>query len=177
MTDTNDDLKTELPPGAEGQRPGSRHASEPSRSIGGWSGQKPGRSTGEFLAALHGAILFSVAETGSFNMKQLDHRAEHYLGVSNKEVTIHAGQLVGRPIKDYKLAKMIVLRTLMENARIGHSPELDPDLMDDLQAKEPELFADASTAAASVPSAEPEDDLEDNTDGEQEAEERENEAH
>lgn len=41
------------------------------RSPGGWGNEQPSRSTEAFLSTLHGAVLESIIETGSFNTKQL----------------------------------------------------------------------------------------------------------
>lgn len=102
-------------------------------SPGGWGGQNPGRTTDAFMAALLGAILASILETGAFNMKQLDHRAGFaYLGVSNKELAIHASQLLGRPVGDYHLAKLIVLDTLIRQAGTEPGAALGADLLEQL---------------------------------------------
>lgn len=102
-------------------------------SIGSWGTQRPGRTTPEFMAALMGAVLLSLTDSGSFNMKQLDHRAGFdYLGVSNKELTIHASELAGRPVRNYKIAKLIVLHTLMQHVSVSGDIAIDPTLLSEL---------------------------------------------
>lgn len=114
-----------------------------------WSGQQPGRSTDTFLSALLDAILTSIIETGSFNMKQLDHRAHNYLHVSNKELAIHAAQLAGRPMRDYRLSKLVVLDALAAGARFVGPASASPELLAALNPPDSESqAAGADTGSA-----------------------------
>ena len=96
----------------------------------GWAGQSPGRTTDAFMSALLGSILQGLMESSSFNMKQLDHRAGFdRAAVSNKELVIHAGQLAGRKIENYAVAKLVVLDTLLRHAVVETPVKIDGSLM------------------------------------------------
>jgi hypothetical protein len=99
-------------------------------SPGNWAGQQPSRTTEAFLVSLLNGILASITETGSFNMKQLDHRAGFdYFGVSNKELVIHAGKLAGRPVRNYRVAKLVVLSALINGAGFPGPATVEEELL------------------------------------------------
>ncbi len=106
-------------------------------SPGNWAGQQPSRSTDAFMSALLNGIVVSITETGSFNMKQLDHRAGFdYLGVSNKELVIHAGLLVGRPVRHYHLAKLVVMSAIATGAGFSGPAAVEAELLAELSKEE-----------------------------------------
>ena len=100
-----------------------------------WSGQNAGRSTEDYQLVLVGDLFNALIEDGKFDMRNLDHRSDSYRRASNKELTIHAGRILGRPVDDYVLAKLIMLRSIFYRLRLEGPAVLDPELAEQLMVQ------------------------------------------